>query len=115
MPNYFAEIDVSNKVLRVIVCDNKEWCENNLGGTWVQTYKDKPDKTFPGIGFLYHPVKNNFSSTQPYPSWVLDNNCDWQPPTPMPDLTQEEIDANKYYNWEESSGSWIIETIEVPS
>tara|TARA_B100001142_G_scaffold330390_1_gene399007 strand:+ start:860 stop:1261 length:402 start_codon:yes stop_codon:yes gene_type:complete len=114
MPNYFAEIDSSNVVLRVIVCDTKEWCENSLGGTWVQTYRDDSSKNPAGRGMIYHADKENFSSTQPYPSWVLDNNCDWQPPTPMPDLTQEEIDANKYYNWEESSGSWIIETIEVP-
>ena len=34
---HFAEVDADNTVLRVIVADTKEWCENNLGGTWVQT------------------------------------------------------------------------------
>ena len=31
-----------------------------------------------------------------------------------PELTQEEMDANKYYKWEETSGSWVIETGEIP-
>jgi hypothetical protein len=33
---HFAKV-VDGIVEQVIVADNKEWCENNLGGTWVQT------------------------------------------------------------------------------
>lgn len=36
MSRYFAE--VSNKdVVRVIVAPSQSWCEQNLGGTWVET------------------------------------------------------------------------------
>ena len=48
---HYAEIDVSSKkVLRVIVCNSKAWCENNLGGTWVDT----EGKNYPGEGHIYH-------------------------------------------------------------
>ena len=33
---HFAEI-VDGLVVRVIVADTKEWCDENLGGVWVQT------------------------------------------------------------------------------
>ena len=33
---HYAEI-IDGKVARVIVADTQEWCEKNLGGTWVQT------------------------------------------------------------------------------
>tara|TARA_X000001036_G_scaffold103371_1_gene96628 strand:- start:461 stop:826 length:366 start_codon:yes stop_codon:yes gene_type:complete len=114
MSNYFAEIDSSNVVLRVIVCDSKEWCENSLGGTWVQTYRGHSSKNLAGHGMTYHADKENFAYLQPYPSWTLDDSCNWQAPTPKPELTQEEMDANKYYKWEETSGSWVIETGEIP-
>tara|TARA_B100001250_G_scaffold147486_2_gene126291 strand:- start:13474 stop:13815 length:342 start_codon:yes stop_codon:yes gene_type:complete len=113
MPNYFAEIDVSNKVLRVIVCDTKEWCENSLGGTWIQTYRDHSSKNPAGRGMIYHPDKDNFSSTQPYPSWSLDDNCNWQPPTPMPELIQED-GPDCSYIWDESSLSWVLTTLVPP-
>jgi hypothetical protein len=43
--SHFAEINSENIVLRVLVGDNddpngdegKQWFENNLGGTWIQT------------------------------------------------------------------------------
>lgn len=34
---YFAELDGSNVVLRVVVASSAKWCANNLGGTWVET------------------------------------------------------------------------------
>lgn len=33
----FAEIDNDKRVLRVIVADNAAWCQQRLGGTWVET------------------------------------------------------------------------------
>ena len=51
---HFAEIDSDNKVLRVIVADTKEWCEDNLGGTWVQTsYNANFGGKFAGIGDIW--------------------------------------------------------------
>jgi hypothetical protein len=51
---HFAEINSDNKVLRVIVADTKKWCEDNLGGTWVQTsYNATFGGKFAGIGDIY--------------------------------------------------------------
>jgi hypothetical protein len=51
---HFAEIDSDNKVLRIIVADTKQWCEDNLGGTWVQTsYNANFGGKFAGIGDVW--------------------------------------------------------------
>ena len=39
-----------------------------------------------------------FILVQPFPSWTLDANNDWQPPTPKPE-------GNFY--WDEESLSWV--------
>lgn len=98
MPHY-AELNETDTVLRVIRSDTKEWCETSLGGTWVRTYYDTEGKNYTGIGFTYHPEKENFSSPQPYPSWTLDDQCIWQPPTPRPI-------GDKLYMWNEETQSW---------
>jgi hypothetical protein len=38
-----------------------------------------------GIGYSYDLVNDVFIAPQPYPSWSLDENFDWQPPTPRPE------------------------------
>jgi hypothetical protein len=41
-------------------------------------------QTYAGIGYTYDAVNDVFIAPQPYGSWTLDENFDWQPPTPMP-------------------------------
>ena len=98
MPHY-AELNETNTVLRVIVCDSKEWCETSLGGTWVRTYYSTPDKNYAGVGWTFHSEKENFSAPQPYPSWALDDTCIWQPPVPYPS-------DDKLHTWNEETQSW---------
>ena len=98
MPHY-AELNETDTVLRVIRSDTKEWCETSLGGTWVRTYYDTEGKNYAGIGFTYHPEKENFSAPQPYPSWTLDDQCIWQPPVSYPP-------GDKLYMWNEETQSW---------
>lgn len=96
----FAEIDPqTNEVLRVIRAKSKLWCEYELDGTWFRTYYDTEGKNFAGIGWTYHPDKDNFSAPQPYPSWTLDDQCHWQAPVPRPD-------DDKSYTWNEETQSW---------
>ena len=96
----FAEINTqTNEVLRVIGAKSKLWCEYELDGTWVNARYDTPGKNFAGIGFTYHPDKENFSAPQPYPSWTLDGQCIWQPPVPYPS-------DDKLYTWNEETQSW---------
>lgn len=115
MPRYFAEINsLTNEVIRVIVCNDKNWCETNLGGVWIETYKYSSDKKCAGKGMIYYQDKDNFASKQPYPSWTLDENCDWQPPIVIPNLTEEDKDNNKYYYWDEALGNWSLQENYVP-
>lgn len=96
----FAEINPqTNEVLRVIRAKSKLWCEYELDGTWFRTYYDTEGKNFAGIGFTYHPAKDNFSAPQPYPSWTLDDQCHWQPPVSIPD-------SENSYDWNEETQSW---------
>lgn len=94
----FAEINPqTNEVLRVIGAKSKLWCEYELDGTWIRTYENMEGKNFAGIGYIYHPEKENFSTPQPYPSWTLDDQCNWQPPVTRPEGS---------YIWNEETQSW---------
>lgn len=103
---HFAEIDSNNTVLRVIVvadeheANGAEWCNNLLGGIWVQTsYNNRIRKQYAGIGFTYDAVKDQFVAPQPYASWTLDSNNDWQPPISMP--------SEGSWVWDEDSLNWV--------
>ena len=99
MPS-FAELNTqTNEVIRVILAKSRLWCEYELDGTWVKTYKNIEGKNYAGIGYTYHPDKDNFSTPQPFPSWTLDDTCTWQPPIPYPS-------DDKTYTWNEETQSW---------
>jgi hypothetical protein len=72
-------------------------------GTWIQT-STVIRQRYAGFGYTYDAGLDVFIAPQPYPSWVLDENTDWGPPTPMPD------DGTCYY-WDEDTTSWV----EVPA
>lgn len=107
---HFAQIDGDNKVVRVLVVPDdqehrgQEFLANDLklGGNWVQTsYNNRIRKQYAGIGFTYDQEADVFIVPQPYPSWTLDANHDWQAPTPKP------ADATSMTYWDETSLSWI--------
>jgi len=119
---HFAELDENNIVTKVIVVHNNElkgangveyenkgieFCNSLFGHTnWVQTsYNGNMRKQFAGIGFTYDDVNDVFVAPQPYPSWSLDENHDWQAPVAMPDDGQP-------YSWNEETQSWDLITIE---
>ena len=79
----------------------REFCNKLLGGEWIQTsYNNNFRKQYAGIGFTYDADKDEFVSPQPYPSWSLDSNNDWQPPTPKP---------NGDYFWNEQQLNWVLD------
>ncbi len=105
---HFAEINPqTNEVLRVVGAKSKLWCENEFGGTWFRTYSDKEDKTYAGLGCTYHPEKENFSAPQPFPSWTLDDQCNWVPPAGFkPSLhLYVEADFAGAYNFHQLDGN----------
>ena len=100
---YFAELR-SDTVYRVIVIETAEKANQLLGGVWAETFYNTPGKNFAGIGFRYYQDKQNFSPPRPYPSWVLDDGCNWQPPIQYPE-------DGKNYIWNEETKQWVeIET-----
>ena len=116
---HFAKIDSNNVVTQVIVIDNKDtadangtekeyigaaYCERLFGGNWKQTsYNGNIRKNYAGIGYTYRADIDAFAAPQPYPSWTLDANAQWQPPVAMPtDGTMESP-----YTWDEATTSWI--------
>ena len=100
--SHFAKIDENNIVTEVIVAEQDFINSGEIGDSfnWVQTsYNNKFRKQFGGIGFKYDKEKDIFIAPQPYPSWTLDSNSDWQAPTTMPD------DGEAYY-WNEEKTKW---------
>ena len=114
---HFAQLDENNVVVSVIVVDNKDtadangvekeyigaaFCERLFGGTWKQTsYNANFRKNYAGIGYTYHADIDAFVPPQPYTSWILDANAQWQPPVPAP------TDGNMY-SWNEANQAWEV-------
>ena len=101
---YYAQI-VDDIVTNVIVVndditDGTQFCVELYGGVWIQTFINT-DKNFAGIGYTYDAATNNFIAPQPYPSWTLDSNCDWQPPVPKPPMPPQTY-------WDEETQTWQI-------
>jgi hypothetical protein len=111
---HFAQIE-NDIVVNVIVVHNNEllvdgieqeqkgveFCQSLLGGTWVQTsYNGNIRKQYAGIGFSYNEVADVFVAPQPFPSWSLDENYDWQAPIEYPA-------DGKDYLWDEANQVWV--------
>jgi hypothetical protein len=111
---HYAFLDENNIVTEVIVgideteliegLDTETWYGNFRGQVCKRTsYNHRIRKQYAGIGYFYDEVANVFIAPQPYPSWLLNENFDWQPPTPKPD--------GDFY-WDESNLEWVeIETL----
>ena len=110
---HFAQINGTGTVLQVIAVHNNEllidgveveqagayFCRNLLGGIWIQTsYNNNFRKQYAGVGYRYDAVANVFIAPEPYPSWSLDENHDWQPPTPRPEVGM--------WTWNEAGLKW---------
>ena len=115
---HFAKLDSNNIVTQVVVVNNAvilkaDGTESELKGkqflntlfgaaTWKQTsYNGNFRKQFAGIGYSYDNTNDVFIHPQPYLSWSLDSEFNWQPPTPYPDKTQD-------YEWNEQTTSWNL-------
>jgi len=127
---HFAELNSNNIVKQVIVIDNRvledengveveqlgiDYCKSLFGDNtnWRQTsYNAKIRKLYAGIGCKYDEEKDAFIPSQPFSSWNFDEESwNWKPPTPMPELTDDQLG---FYRWEEESLSWIFEEIILP-
>ena len=111
---HYAFLDENNIVTEVITgideteliegLDTETWYGNFRGQTCKRTsYNHNIRKQYAGIGYSYNPVADIFISPQPYPSWSLDENFDWQPPTPR----HEGIG----WGWDKDSLSWLEQSL----
>ena len=127
---HFAELDDNNVVLRVVVVgndcvpsdehiDGETWCVNFFKTpNWKQTsYNHNFRKQYCGIGFTYDSAKNKFISPQPYASWSLDSNDDWQAPVTFPTITtygsNDPLDSY-IISWDEAGQKWTAKDREDP-
>ena len=108
---HYAFLDENNIVTEVIVgIDETETIEGLMPEVWYgnfrgqvckrTSYNNKIRKQFAGIGYSYDPIADVFITIKPFPSWILDDNHDWQPPVAMP------LD-NKFYVWHEELLQWV--------
>ena len=128
---HFAKIGVGNKVERVEVVSNDIATTeqagvdflNNLYGSrdvWNQTSYNANGgehllggtpfrKNYAGIGYKYDPQRDAFIPPKIYNSWTLnETTCLYDPPVERPQLTQEQIDNNIYYIWNEDNQTWDL-------
>jgi hypothetical protein len=61
---YFAQLDSNNVVLAVHVVTAEYMAENpaRYPGIWVETFIDRPDKTYAGIDYSYDPMTQDFTA-----------------------------------------------------
>ena len=105
--------------------DGETLCSNFFkGGSWKQTsYNHNFRKQYAGKGFVYDSAKDKFLTPQPYASWSLDGNDDWQAPVTYPTDTtdktihwdepnlrwtaQDRSDPVNNFNWDASALAWV--------
>ena len=87
--------------------DGETWCVNFFnGGTWKQTsYNNNFRKQYAGKGYTFDAAKDKFISPQPFSSWSLDGNDDWQAPVTYPTDTGTAEDP-KRISWDEAGQKW---------
>lgn len=114
---HFAQI-INNQVIQVIVVDNLQlldtnnieqeqlgidFCKSLFGpnSEWVQTsYNCNFRYNFAAIGYTWDPINQAFYAPQPFASWSLDENFQWQAPVEYP------TDGNDYF-WDEILQEWV--------
>ena len=91
--------------------DGETWCANFFkGGSWKQTsYNNNFRKQYCGKGYVYDSSKDKFLSPQPYQSWSLDGNDDWQAPVTYPTDT-----TDKRIHWDEPNLRWTAKDLQDP-
>lgn len=117
---HFAKLDDDSVVIEVNVVANAALDPNDEEGSgiafltewsggyskWVQTsYNGNFRKQYAGIGYRYDADADVFIAPQPYPSWTLGSNYDWEAPVAYPaDAVPHE------YRWDEDTLAWVALT-----
>jgi hypothetical protein len=128
---HFAKLGIGNKVIRVETVSNDIATTEKAGEEFLQNlYQDREvwkqtsyntfggehtlggtpfRKNYAGIGFTYDETRDAFIEDKPYDSWTLDETtCLWEAPVSKPILTQEQLDNNSRYIWNETTKNWDL-------
>ena len=111
---HFAQINEQNIVTQVIVVSDDDcaggnfpdsefagayFCNRLLVGTWKQTsYNGNFRGRYAGIGYKYDTGLDMFITPQPFESWTLDAQGDWQAPVAKPEGP---------HTWDEATQAWV--------
>lgn len=136
----FAKLDITNTVTQLIKVgndiptsngplgendmhvDGENYCQDLLGGNWKQSsmegsFRQRAAK----VGGTYDPNKDVFIDEQPYASFTLDANNNWQAPITFPTSeqsidnsfvigqhpdTQEDMYGCYIVQWDEENQKW---------
>ena len=100
--SHFAKINENGIVQEVIVAEQEFIDSLEDSSLWIQTsYNHNIRKQYAGLGYTYDKTNDVFITPQPFPSWSLDSNFDWQAPVSKPD-------DGKSYTWNEDTKSWVV-------
>lgn len=114
---YFAKIEQNNDVSEVIIvaesdCGDCQFPESEVvgqgflaslgkGGVWLQTSPVGEFRKYgASVGSRYISTADVFTLPQPFQSWVLDSDYEWQAPIPKPD-------ADGFWFWDEAEQQWV--------
>ena len=124
---HYALFDSDNVVVKVITGVDEAETQTDIDGTvvgglaeaWEAFYASQPwhagltckrtsynnniRKQYAGIGYTYDAEADVFVAPQPFPSWTLDSNHDWQPPVARPE--------EGVWSWNEETQTWNEVTV----
>jgi hypothetical protein len=107
------ETDLSHNWEEVYSQESGQTCKRTSFNTWGNQHKTGgvPFRyNYANIGFTFDEswgTDGAFIPQKPFPSWVLNDDCVWQPPVPKPEVQ----DDKTYYRWVESELNWVLDTI----
>ena len=91
----FAQINNAGLVENVIVADQSFIDSGVLSGIF------KEITTTGGRGWTYHFYKDKFIAPQPFASWTLNSDDEWEAPVAEP-----AAEEGKVHNWNEENQQW---------
>ena len=111
---HYAFLDQNNIVTEVITgIDEAELIEGKDAETWYgefrgqtckrTSYNGNIRKNYAGVGYRYDEELDAFIPPQPFASWILKEDCNWEAPIAYPE-------GELMYRWDEEEGDWVAAT-----
>lgn len=85
-----------NNVVDAIIADSLAIAETNTGKTCIEFTDEAPAY----VGGTYNVAKKKFLRPQPFPSWILDRDDNWNSPVAYPWV------EGKNFTWNEDNQAW---------